>query len=119
MSSNEINGAGLPKNTVNAGKNHNSVNKEKLEKATTNAEIQKYFKEAKETNKKEETKLLKETEKKINKPLSKKEQAKAELRQLEVEYKKNYNTMTSEKFIELELKMDFIKNGLALGKYDE
>lgn len=181
MSSNEINGAGLPKSAANAGKNHNSVDKKKLEKDSTNAEIQKYFKEAKESSKEIEYKRLEEMEKELQKerenvqkslekskfieahpelkksskdfdkmsleelkmlneqeefgkkmreetikelnkptaPLSKKEQAKAELRRLESEYNKNYETMTSEEVIKLELEMDYIKNGLVLGKFDE
>ncbi len=118
MSPNEINRTGLPKDTAGIGKNLKPVDKEKLEKDTTNNEISKCFKKAGEPNKGLKLERSKNMDKSTQK-LSKKEQAKAELRKLESEYKKNYDTMTSEKFIELELKMDFIKNGLALGKYDE
>lgn len=44
MGANEINGAGMPQDTIKAGKKLSDADKEKLEKAKTNGEIQKELK---------------------------------------------------------------------------
>jgi len=118
MSGKEINGAGLPKNAAPISGNINPVDREKLEKETTKNEIREYFKSRPQNNEVNKS-AAKAQEKLQNGTLTSKEQAKAELRKLESEYNKNYEKMTSEEVIELEIKMDAIKKDLATGKYDE
>ncbi len=97
-------------------------------------EIREYYNEALKKHKAAEEQKLKDFEAEFNRkngldtteaknrqlePLTKKEQAKAELRRLESEYNKNYEKMSSEEVIEMEIKMDAIKKDLATGRNDE